>query len=222
MIKLVEDLDLVWKNNLPQGCSIYNRAWQKVALKQGDMDGACAVYSLMMYLIFLRVLTYSQVTNLNTKFKGQTSKSRLFKEFFEKEGLCRDGFYFSTIVDKLRHSFSKMVSATSDNYNSSSSDQAKAVETIKEAIDAGVPIMIAEVFKGGGAHAILVIGYEVRNDKVSKLFCLDPGYQIADYSYWNTVIRLNDAVGKIYSHMSISDKQMTPIYIDETLRITKK
>lgn len=222
MIKLVEDLDLVWKNNLPQGCSIYNRAWQKVALKQGDMDGACAVYSLMMYLIFLRVLTYSQVTNLNTKFKGQTSKGRLFKEFFEKEGLCRDGFYFSTIVDKLRHSFSKMVSATSDNYNSSSSDQAKAVETIKEAIDAGVPIMIAEVFKGGGAHAILVIGYEVRNDKVSKLFCLDPGYQIADYSYWNTVIRLNDAVGKIYPHMSISDKQMTQIYIDETLRITKK
>lgn len=222
MIKLVEDLDLVYKNSQPQGCCIYNRTWQKVALKQGDMDGACAVYSLMMYLIFLRVLTYTQIINLNTKFKGQTSKGRLFKEFFEKEGLCRNGFYFSTLVDKLRHSFSKMVFAVSDSYNSSVSDQSKAIKTVKEAIDANTPIMIAEVFKGGGAHAILVVGYELRNDKVSKLFCLDPGYPIADYSYWNTVIRLNDVIGNTYSHTSISDKQMIPIYIDETLRITKR
>lgn len=71
MIKVVDSLDLMWKNNQPLGCCIYNRVWQKVALKQGDMDGACAVYSLMMYLISLRVLTYAQVTNLNTKFREQ-------------------------------------------------------------------------------------------------------------------------------------------------------
>lgn len=222
MIKLVDDLDLMWKNSQPLGCCIYNRTWQKIALKQGDMDGACAVYSLMMYLIFLRILTYTQVTNLNTKFKGQTSKGRLFKEFFEKEGLCRNGFYFSNIVDKLQHSFSKMVFAASDTYNSSTSDQSKAIKTVKEAIDENTPIMIAEVFKGGGAHAILVIGYEIRNDKVSKLFCLDPGCQIADCAYWNTVIRLNDVAGSIYSHTSISDKHISSIYIDETLKITKR
>lgn len=94
MIRLIDNIDLVWKGNKPLGCCIYNRTWQKVALRQGNMDGACAVYSLMMYLISIKVLTYNQVTNLNTKFKGQTAKGRLFKEFFEKEGLCRNGFYF--------------------------------------------------------------------------------------------------------------------------------
>lgn len=222
MIKLIDDIDIVWKNNQPQGCCIYNRTWQKIALKQGDMDGACAVYSLMMYLILLKVLTYSQVTNLNTSFKGQTSKGRLFKEFFEKEGLCRSGFYFSTIEDKLRHSFSKEVSAVSSNFNSSAEEQSKAIQVITEAIDANAPIMIAEVFKGGGAHAILVVGYELRNGKVVKLFCLDPAYPITDYSYWNTIIRLNDEIGKTYLHISISDKQMSNIYIDEILKIIKR
>lgn len=222
MIRLIDNIDLVWKNNQPLGCCIHNRTWQKIALQQGDMDGACAVYSLMMYLIAIKVLTYAQVKNLNTKFNGQTSKGRLFKEFFEKGGLCRNGFYFSTIVEKLKHSFSKEVSAVSSNYNSTDFDQSKAVQQIKEAIDDNCPIMIAEVFKGGGAHAILAVGYEFCNDELTKIFCLDPGYPIADYSYWNTVIRINDAKGKVYSHTSISDKQMNDIYIDETLRIRKR
>lgn len=88
MIRLIDSIDLVVsKDNQPLGCCIYNRTWQKIALRQGDMDGACAVYSLMMYLISIKVLTYNQVRNLNTKFKGQTSKGRLFREFFEKEGI---------------------------------------------------------------------------------------------------------------------------------------
>ena len=43
MIRLIDNIDLVWKNNQPLGCCIHNRTWQKIALQQGDMDGACAV-----------------------------------------------------------------------------------------------------------------------------------------------------------------------------------
>ncbi len=64
------------------------------------MDGACAVYSMMMNLLILKVLTRNQVVNLKTTFKGNTAKGRLFKEFFVTEGLCRDGFYFSEIKRK--------------------------------------------------------------------------------------------------------------------------
>lgn len=220
MIKLLDNLDIVWKDGKPLGCCIHHKTWQKLALRQGDMDGACAVYSLMMYLILIKVLTYNEVTNLNTRFRGQTSKGRLFKEFFEKEGLCREGFYFSTIADKLRKSFAKEVSAVSRNFSNSNCDQQQVKQCIKEAIDDNCSIMIAEVFKGG-AHAILVVGYESYNDELTKIFCLDSGYPIADYSYWNTVIRLNDTNGKVYCHTSISDKQINPIYIGETLIITK-
>lgn len=94
MIRLIDNIDLVWKNNQPLGCCIHNRTWQKIALQQGDMDGACAVYSLMMYLIAIKVLTYAQVKNLNTKFNGQTSKGRLFKEFLRKKAYVETVFIF--------------------------------------------------------------------------------------------------------------------------------
>lgn len=80
MIRLIDNIDLVWKNNQPLGCCIHNRTWQKIALQQGDMDGACAVYSLMMYLIAIKVLTYAQVKILiqnlmDRHLKGDCSRN---------------------------------------------------------------------------------------------------------------------------------------------------
>ena len=51
MIKIIESLELT-----SEGVRLGNK--QKVHLRQGDLDGACAVYSLMMYLIILRIFTY--------------------------------------------------------------------------------------------------------------------------------------------------------------------
>ena len=58
MIKIIESLELT-----SEGVRLGNK--QKVHLRQGDLDGACAVYSLMMYLIILRIFTYKQVTEGN-------------------------------------------------------------------------------------------------------------------------------------------------------------
>ena len=83
MIKIIEDIDIT-----TLGVSVYNRKWQPIHLQQGEMDGACAVYSMMMNLLVLKVFTRSQVVNLNTTFKGNTAKGRLFKEFFVTEAVC--------------------------------------------------------------------------------------------------------------------------------------
>ena len=223
MIRILKDIDIT-----EVGASVFNRKWQQIHLKQGDMDGACAVYSLMMYLILIKVLNRNEVTNLNTSFKGNTAKGRLFKEFFENEGLCRDGFYFSdpnkkepNLTAKLNHSFAKVVKAKPDLFDSGKAEQEQAVDGIKSAIDNNIPIMIAIVRKDG-AHAILAIGYEETEETVTKLFCLDPGYEMVQSSYWNTVIRINDFPTKKYSHQCITPDDIAEIYIDETLIITKK
>ena len=65
MIKIIRDLDIT-----DSGVCVYNRKPQAVHLQQGDMDGACAVYSMMMNLIALKVFTRNQIINLNTSFKG--------------------------------------------------------------------------------------------------------------------------------------------------------
>ena len=199
---------------------MFNRKWQPIHLQQGEMDGACAVYSMMMNLLVLKVLTRNQVVNLNTTFKGNTAKGRLFKEFFVTEGLCRDGFYFSEIKEKLSRSFAKEVASSTQQYAASLSDQALFLEELKAAIDDNLPLVTAITFRGG-AHAILAIGYEEQEGVVEKIFCLDPDYTINHTSFWNSVIMLNKGKGK-YSHQYITDKDDDNAFISETLKIKRK
>ncbi len=222
MIKIIDSIDLT-----SNGACVFNKKWQLVHLRQGDMDGACAVYSLMMYLISIKVLTYKQVTNLNTSFKGNTSKGRLYKEFFKNEGLCRGGFYFSGdlnkpgIAEKLNHSFSKEVKAIPKIYNASKQNQKEATNDIKASIDENNPIMLGFAIKDGG-HAILAIGYEEKDGQITKIFCLDPGYDLQKSSYWNTVLKVNDYASNKYCHQCITPTGSYEVFIDETLKIIKK
>ncbi|MBW4740844.1 hypothetical protein KZY67_08825 [Prevotella melaninogenica] len=216
MIKIIDDLDIT-----SDGVAIFNRKWQIVHLKQGDMDGACTVYSLMMNLLVLKVLVRNQITNLGFKFKGNTAKGRLFKEFFVKEGLCRDGFYFSEIKDKLTHSFSKEVSSCHEQYNNTQTEQSEYLKHMKNSIDQNHPLMTVLTFTGG-AHAVLAIGYEEKDDMITKVFCLDPGFTVEKSSYWNAVILLNSTPGKKYIHSYIAEGWHPDVYVSESLKITKR
>ena len=215
MIKIIRGLDIT-----ALGVCVYNRKWQPVHLQQGDMDGACAVYSMMMNLIALKVFTRNQVTNLNTSFKGNTSKGRLFKEFFVTQGLCRGGFYFSEIKEKLSHSFAKEVMSSVRQYATSLSGQASYVEELKIAIDDNLPLVTAITFRGG-THAILAVGYEEQEGVIRKIFCLDPGYTISQTSLWNSVITLNERKG-MYCHQYITDNDDKNVFVSETLKIERK
>jgi len=215
MIKIIRGLDIT-----ALGVSVFNRKWQPVHLQQGEMDGACAVYSMMMNLLILKVLTRNQVVNLNTTFKGNTAKGRLFKEFFVTEGLCRDGFYFSEIKEKLSHSFAIEVTSSALQYTASLSDQTSFVEELSTAIDNDTPLITALSFKGG-AHAVLAFGYEEQKNVVKKIFCLDPSYAISPTSFWNGVIILNEGKGK-YCHQYITDKDDYNVFVDESLKIKQK
>ena len=116
-----------------------------------------------MNLITLKVFTRNQVTNSNTSFKGCTTKVRPFKEFFVTERLCRDGFYFSEIKEKLSHSFVKNVASSANKYSILISDQALYVEELKTSIDDNLSFVTAISFSGG-AHAILLLGMKNKKE----------------------------------------------------------
>ena len=215
MIKIVKDIDIT-----TFGVSVFNRKWQHIHLRQGEMDGACAVYSLMMNLLILKILTRNQVTNLKTPFKGNTAKGRLFKEFFVTEGLCRDGFYFTEIKEKLAHSFAIKVTSSAQQYTATIASQDDYTKDLRATVDGDLPLMTAIAFKGG-AHAILAIGYEEQDGAIKKVFCLDPAYPIGKTSFWNGIIILNEGKGK-YSHLYITDEDEQDVFVDESLKIKKK
>ena len=78
MIKIIEALFLTEK-----GCCIKNRTDNPIHIKQGDIDGACSVYSLMMYLMILKVIKRNQLDDLYDTLKKTPEVENLFCNFFD-------------------------------------------------------------------------------------------------------------------------------------------
>ncbi|WP_044264280.1 cysteine peptidase family C39 domain-containing protein [Bacteroides timonensis] len=218
MIKIIEALFLTEK-----GCCIKNRTDNPIHIKQGDIDGACSVYSLMMYLMILKVIKRNQLDDLYDTLKKTPEVENLFCNFFDKYGLVRNGFYFSQLEKMLNRKTIESISAESFDDESKEYLKDGFIEQIQNTIDLDSPIMLGIDYKGGGAHAVLAIGYEKNEDGIFNIFCLDPGYDCNPTSYWNMVIALNSFRG-VYKHQCLTSNPYNcpAIKITETLLITRK
>lgn len=211
MIKVIESLELT-----PDGVRFGKK--QKVHMRQGELDGACAIYSLMMYLIVLRIFTYKQVIDGNN-IKRSTSKGRIIRNFIEKQnGLIRKGLNFADdIRDGLLHAANKIVDC---DYIPT---RQEAIETLKECIDNNKPLMIGVDYNKVEGHALLAIGYETRNNKIKKIFCLDPGSDIDSTSYWNAIISLDEYVNTKYQDSYLkTDGTINKVIFADAIKIEKK
>lgn len=190
---------------------------QEVHLQQGAMDGACAVYSMMMCLIIIQSIHRKDVVSLaDEKIKGNTSKGRLIRTFLHNNGFVRGGYYLSKIRDELLHSYRKKIFAEYYSVNDNDSD---FLESIINELDNNVPVELAFQRKGNSGHAVVSIGYE-RNSKGVLLYVLDPGYTIPFGQYWNNVIQVDTKSTNKYNALDFVEKEK--IHIDEALVIKKK
>lgn len=197
-----------------------NGRLQNVHLKQGDLDGACAVYSTVMILIMIGAIKYSDVKLTDKKNDKRTAKERLKKELFEMNGLHREGNYlfseeYDNIKNMLQRSFAKEVTVEAI-YNDN------IEEYIKKTILENQPVLISIVSKRG-AHALVAIGIEFdEKEKLTKILCLDPADSTPKFTYWNSVIDLNKGTGK-YCHKNIPETDdFSLVYLEDILIISKK
>ena len=217
MIKIINRLYLT-----PEGCSIKQRnKFFPVHIRQGDIDGACSVYALMMNLLILNTIKRTQLEDLYDKIKKSPEVENLFKEFFGKHGLIRNGFYFHDVCKLVNKTFGKVIEAKVYE-NEKENYPFNIIDITKEAINSDYPIMLGIDFKGGGGHAVLAIGYESDDGGLFNIFCLDPGYDYNPTSYWNMVISLDINKGQ-YPHQCLTENRYNCPYIKlmDALRITK-
>ena len=190
---------------------------QPIHLRQGDMDGACAVYSLMMAMIVCGVINRKEAEGLYKRLDGRSSLAKLLKQLTledKREGLVREGLHLNKVNEVASHSFTNKM-------RTSYSDRVNDIEEIKQHLDNDVPVIIGASYRrNNGGHALLAIGYEIENNIISKLFCLDPGYKLPDCCYWNAVIHIDSNSAKEYKHTYMPDG--SDIKIDETIAIFKK
>ena len=211
MIKIINKLQISDKGLTVKGTK------QEVHLQQGTMDGACAVYSMMMCLIIARAIHRNDIVTLDdSKIKGNTSKGRLIRNFLYNNGLVRKGYELNDLEDELLYSFQKIVHTE---YYSIKQDGNDFIPNIINALDNNDSVELGFSYKRKGGHAVVAIGYE-KNTMGILLYVLDPGYPMPLGQYWNNVIQINTSSAIKYNALNFADK--VKIQVDEALVIKKK
>lgn len=215
---------------------------EAVHLRQGELDGACTVYSLMMGLIAAGKVSRKDICNLDiiNAVDGRKGLGRLVREFFYKIPRTKDdpetillryGYTLEDIQNKLAHAYGgyvrtwyassgrdddhrKELLKTKNEKGSAYLGKEDLLEFIASEIDKNWPVEIAFRFRGGG-HAVLAVGYERKNDILTSIYCLDPAYDAPFDDCYNVEIKLSKNGRRIQHHMGMA----RDVVIDEALSI---
>lgn len=190
-----------------------------IHLRQGDMDGACGPYALMMSLIINGVLEREDATSLDY-VDGRTRLGKFKNNLFAFGALCADGttaFELEWLTDCFQN---KVVADKSEGLSTK-----KLTATVREYLDKNTPVILGVKWQGGGGHWVVVVGYEKIEDQLTKLLVLDPGYPQSNLCAWNSVIELFDNDGNAankskFSGVHWSEVSVINLKIDDCVAIT--
>lgn len=152
--------------------------------QQGTLDGACAVYSVVMCMLYENIICDNE-----RETQSRTSGGKLLKELFTNHGLVKGGFYFDKLVSLINEYAPKTwrVEYFGDK------TPAQCVKGICEEIKYGCAPIIGVGYAGENfGHALLAVAYEEIEGKIEKIFCLDPGAPTPITSIWNSYIDVHN------------------------------
>jgi len=163
----------------------------EVFLRQGHLDGACGVYSLLMLLMFHKMITREDLTE-ETCYSDPPYIKRLKKQFLNPlKGINSKGSTLNILRDKLLSVLDNQIPVNVYIASYISKDGIDAVilrSKIKEQLDAGQPVLLKYSRQETNiGHAVVAIGYSIC-EELLRLYCLDPSCTIAWTSIWNNVI----------------------------------
>ena len=192
-IKFIDNLSFSPDGELVSAGSSYRGS--AIFMRQGDFDGACAIYSLMMMLIMNHRINRRELVTRD-KAPEYTSTKRLQDELLaDLPGQYKDGFFFNDLSAKLSSSYKEVASAITFSTIPKREDRVSKKELdnkIRETLDAGFPVQVGLTYKWGGAHSFVAIGYQEFHNgwDYLRLFCLDPGHDLPQQAFWNTILNI--------------------------------
>lgn len=195
-----------------------------VHMRQGDADGACGPYALMMGLITLGGLEREEISNMSN-WHGN-SRAGLFRNALIKHGaLISWGTDPRDLID-LAECF-RGQGLTSELINGS---KMELVKEVQKAIDNEAIPLIGVSWSKREGHWLMVVGhqgFEVEGVyQPTHLLCLDPLSEAPKASLWNAVINVSDEAGNALrggaftcDHWGMDGKD-TPCKLDELLTLS--
>jgi hypothetical protein len=165
----------------------------RVFAKQGDLDGSCTIYSLMMMLIFHQKLDWEDLID-GERAKDFELVSRIQHEFLHGlNGLCTSGYKLREISDRVNKCFGSKICETYTTEPDTPNTVSRSIlqEMIKMYLDDRQPVMIGYSKPSGPGHALVAVAYRREAWNRLRLFCLDPSHGVPFMHPWNTVIDLD-------------------------------
>ena len=211
-----QQIKIIDRVNLTKDGLFVKGTKQEIHLQQGSLDGACAVYSMMMCLIMSKVIKRKEITDLDFCLDGRKSKGRLVRLFLEQKGFIRKGYYFKDLQSDLNKAFLSKINSICYYEN----ERTSLVDDIIEALQNNLPVEIGFTRKGNkNGHAVVAIGYQEFNNSIS-FFCLDPEFDLPKGQFWNNILQVNtDSTAK---YNCINNQEESVVAIDEILIIEPK
>ena len=190
--------------------------WIRLHKQQGDLDGACAIYSLVMAMLCKGLLAEDD-TKVYNRPNRRTDKGKFLYHFFNEKGMIRDGYTYTALAKEINESpFG--IKAIRKNPRTN----VGRIELISDYIYDNIPVIISVVFEDG-AHALLAVGIEVDSDEtITKILCLDPGYPLPKYSSWNCFIDVSKENKSDYPFYCVNEDEIYKVSLDEMLIIDKE
>ena len=195
-----------------------NGKYVRLHKRQGNMDGACAVYSLSMALLCIGAVTKEDLDIFN-KPDRRTPKGKLLSHFLDEQGMIRSGYNYSTLAKEINEQ-NFGIRATRKNPR----DKNRLIGTIADMLDEDTPVIISTYFTDGG-HAMLAVGYELcdKNGAIMKILCLDPSEEAPTFSSWNCIIDVSHIHSKSeFPFDNITKSQSYKVALGDILIIENK
>lgn len=177
----------------------------RVFAQQGDLDGSCSVYCLMMMLIFHKKLDWENLTN-NERAEENAFVERIQHHFLHSlNGLYLGGLAIDDLSEKLNLCFGQNLSKVFSTMPGSlyPVTRRELHLKIRAQLDARKPVLLGFHRKSGTGHSVVAVGYRREAWNRLRLFCLDPGHKLLFMQVWNNVIDLN--------YLSNDDAAMTDV-----------
>ena len=201
-----------------------------VFLKQGIIEGRhgakcgvkcvgkCAVYSLMMMLIFHKRINREDLLD-KYSFGAPPYIKELKKQLLYR---TKRGYTMRSLRDKLLLSFNNHIPVDVFSIRNYTEDDLRKLHLmIKEQLDAGWPVQIGFSFpEGKVGHSVVAVGYTICG-KTLRLFCLDYAFDLAFDSMWNNIIDINIDHDNLFK-LDFNHNVNVEIYVESILLIKDK
>ena len=208
-IQIIDNIRLSWKGLQTKDS---NNQWGNVHKQQGDLDGACSIYSLVMAMLCQKMITEEDIQILKSPDR-RTPKGK----FLYEQGLVHDGYNYTALAREINEQPFEII-ATHKRPRSN----ANRIELIDQFISQNIPVIISTDFNGG-THALLAIGIETNeHDIITKIFCFDPGASAPKVSQWNCFIDVSKEGDTHYPFYYVTEIDSYKVTLNDMLIIELK